>query len=466
MKNHFPLKHLLAFKLLAFGCAPAYADVFHYSNVLIGDRAVGLGGAYAGVSDDASGLFYNPAGLGFSIANDISGSTNAYYAKKIRYLKTIGDDHFEESSQGLMPSFFGGSQKLDSLADGLVAGFAVYSPDSELKDQNDLIKNVANIKSFHRTANIRASTLHVAGGIAKMLHPRFSIGLSTRYVMVDELVQSYQDSVLVEPSIKLKDTTQGNVYRVTTINTREHLLTHAFEPVLGAQFTIGSGFSVGVAFRYPIVLSEKFESSTDQTLFYRNEDYSFLDASEVDAEAMGDLYSRVEPLLGKIVRQAAGESNTGAPGNISLDNGLGDLPMGVRFGLAWFANSRFLWTFDIDHSFPAGEEGLAIYNRLAVTNFFTGAEYYALPSLPIRLGFFTNFDARPEVVAGVESDQPEKIDYYGSTLFVGLAQENSQIGIGGIYQLGTGKAQKVVGTKVQEVEGYIVSGVFSASHSF
>ena len=60
-----------------------YADQYHYHNIILGDRAMGLGGAFVGVSDDASGVYYNPAGLGFALSNDISGSANAsgWYGK-------------------------------------------------------------------------------------------------------------------------------------------------------------------------------------------------------------------------------------------------------------------------------------------------------------------------------------------------------------------------------------------------
>jgi len=61
------------------------ADQQHYNNVIIGERAQGMGGAYAGVSDDASGVVYNPGGLAFAQSNDISGSANAFYNKKMKY---------------------------------------------------------------------------------------------------------------------------------------------------------------------------------------------------------------------------------------------------------------------------------------------------------------------------------------------------------------------------------------------
>jgi long-chain fatty acid transport protein len=97
------------------------ADQFHYGNVLIGTRAVGLGGAFGAVADDASGVYYNPAGLAFALSNDISGSANAFYTKESKYKSTLCGEDFVEASSGSVPSFFGGLQKLDRYVEGLRA---------------------------------------------------------------------------------------------------------------------------------------------------------------------------------------------------------------------------------------------------------------------------------------------------------------------------------------------------------
>ena len=80
----------------------ATADQFHYNNVILGERAVGLGGAYTAVADDASGVYYNPGGLAFALSNDISGSANAFYSKKTVYknIKELGGKDFTETAGG------------------------------------------------------------------------------------------------------------------------------------------------------------------------------------------------------------------------------------------------------------------------------------------------------------------------------------------------------------------------------
>src|SRR5688500_11173733 len=98
---------------VALSGGTALADQFHYNNVLVGTRSVGMGGAFGAVSDDASGVYYNPAGLAFALSNDIQGSANAFYQKKTTYEKTLGNDDFVEESSGSLSPFFGGLQKLD-----------------------------------------------------------------------------------------------------------------------------------------------------------------------------------------------------------------------------------------------------------------------------------------------------------------------------------------------------------------
>src|SRR5690349_8952059 len=83
----------------------AQADQFHYNNVIMGDRAMGMGGAYGAVADDASGVYYNPAGLGFALSNDISGSANAFYTRKLTYKKAVAGSDFEENSKGMLAPF-------------------------------------------------------------------------------------------------------------------------------------------------------------------------------------------------------------------------------------------------------------------------------------------------------------------------------------------------------------------------
>src|SRR5262245_33141833 len=168
----------------------AMADQFHYNNVLVGTRSVGMGGAFGAVADDASGVYYNPAGLAFALSNDIQGSANAFYQKKTTYEETLGDDDFVEESSGSLSPFFGGLQKLDLYSEGLIFAFGVYYVDGDLKDQDTLIENKAignsTIERYHRTSNARAGTYYAGAAVGYRPTSNVAIGFGLNYFSADE----------------------------------------------------------------------------------------------------------------------------------------------------------------------------------------------------------------------------------------------------------------------------------------
>ncbi|NVK26175.1 MAG: hypothetical protein HWE10_14700 [Gammaproteobacteria bacterium] len=108
------MKSLIAFFTLICSCFVT-ADEYHYKNLLIGTKAIGLGGAFNAVSDDLSAVFYNPAGLSF--AKDSSSASISTFA----YEKTEFDNVFstgkglERSSFSVVPSFLGIGGNYDGL---------------------------------------------------------------------------------------------------------------------------------------------------------------------------------------------------------------------------------------------------------------------------------------------------------------------------------------------------------------
>ena len=485
--------NLLVCTLLVTIGTTTHADQYHYSNILIGDRAIGLGGAYGAVADDASGVFYNPAGLGFALSNDVSGSANALYSRTITYKKTIGNDDFVEESSGTLPSFFGGLQKLDHIAKGLVFAFGMYTTDSELKDQDDLISNAnlgkpatciktdasgnpvdANdvattdpnqfqrgaerpdlvLERFHRTVNQRGSTFYAGGALGYRFSPTMSVGFGLNYVTIDELVQEYQDVRTKESHCK-QDASYINVVSQKGQNIRQRLVAYALQPVIGFQASLYERLSIGITIKLGTVLSQSFEQGVE----VRSSGLEEADQAKVDANPAASIATSTSAFVNQVATKTKAEEPLGK-----------QLPSEYRLGLAYFASTRLLIAYDMT-IFGASKPGTIagvgdLYERESTINHALGAEYYLIPAVPVRVGVFTNNDARPEVKQG-EVGQPDHIDYLGYTFFLAWVQPNSQIGAGVALQDGSGKAQKVGGSlEIQDVEASSFTFAFSATHSF
>lgn len=445
----------------------ARADQFHYNNVLVGTRSVGMGGAFGAVADDASGVYYNPAGLAFALSNDIQGSANAFYTKTTTYKETIGDDDFVEESSGSLSPFFGGLQKLDKYVEGLVFAFGVYYVDGDLKDQDTLIEDKpyggSTIERYHRTSNARASTYYAGAAVGYRPTSNLALGFGLNYFAAEELVQEFQGVKTNQPVTV--NGTADTLYNHKSQNVREHLTVYGVQPVLGIQAALPANLAVGLTLKKGVIASEKLEvTSESQSSSYLSAQRAVLDQTKSNTATYSSTYAEVD------------------------DEPMGDWPLEARLGLAWFATPTLLWAFDVTHTGAVDAPKLASYGnkarftKEAVLNFSTGVEWYATPSLPIRFGLFTNNDARPEVkektYAGAAASpcadadyakdycgQADHIDYMGESLFIAWVQPNSQISAGVVLQQGSGKAQKTGDHQVQDVEASSMSFAFSATHN-
>lgn len=111
------------------------ADEYHYKNLLVGTKAIGLGGAYTAISDDLSAVFFNPAGISKTEeSNSASISTFAWEKTTFKDVFSSGDD-FSRSSFSIVPSFLGLGGAIDKHWHWSL-GFAVSDLSTE-RNYND-----------------------------------------------------------------------------------------------------------------------------------------------------------------------------------------------------------------------------------------------------------------------------------------------------------------------------------------
>ncbi len=94
-----------------------------WNNTLIGCRAIAIGGAFAGIADDTSAIFYNPAGLSFQQKN-IAVSINGFNIWPTHEYSDSRGYHLQSKSTFSLPQVF----FTFKASERLTLGFGAYTP--------------------------------------------------------------------------------------------------------------------------------------------------------------------------------------------------------------------------------------------------------------------------------------------------------------------------------------------------
>jgi long-chain fatty acid transport protein len=407
----------LATLLVVMAAGTAFADEYHYVNQLIGDRASGMAGAYTAISDDATGLFYNPAGIAYSTGANLSASVNTYYYQTKKYDNVIGGNGWERKSTSLLPNFFGVIQPLGKFKFGL--SYAV--PDSISEDQDQTFTNVPSttpgitVTRYVINFNNEDRTYNFGPSIAMDLNKDLAVGLTLYF---------HQRSNQLILNQNLTKNTAPVGYEVN--NTYFELNEWGFKPILGLLWSPMEKLSVG------------------------------LSASKVNLLRAN---SRAQSTIANFDSTGGSQTFTVVDSHAKRK-----YPLQLRMGAAYFPTSSLLLSGDISYSAKVTDPEFG--DRVAVVNAALGAEYYTSKTFAVRAGLYTDMANTPEPVAG-KFGQSEKIDIYGLTASASWFTKNTSITLGGSYAVGDGKAQVVGGSSsIQNVttEGFTI--FLSSSYSY
>ncbi len=406
---------LLAAALLSGG-GMASADEFHYNNFLIGDRAAGMGGAYTAVSDDPSGLYYNPAGIVYSTGRNLSASLNAYYSQTKKYDSVIGGNGWERHSTALLPNFFGIVQPLGRFK----FGFSYAVPDSIKEDQDQVFTGSfptalgSPATTYTINFNNEDNTYLFGPSLAGEITPRLSAGM-TLY-----LYHRSNQSVLNQ-HILLQDG------RYEWTNQYIESVERGYKPILGLMYTPVEKLSLGLSVARVFVYSSSLSS---QVIF---KDANALTPDDFTITYDGDTETR-------------------------------DHPWEMRLGAAWFPSSSLLLSFDTAYYTKVSDPVRG--DKVKVLNAALGAEYFWSRNWAVRGGLFTNMANTPDIDPA-RYNQDEKIDLYGLSLSVSSFTRNTSVTFGGNLTTGSGDAQILANrTEIQNVDvtGWML--FLSSSYSY
>jgi long-subunit fatty acid transport protein len=226
--------------LAAFLALPARSDDLRYADYPIGNRAMGLGGAYTALSNDPSGLYYNPAGLVGTTRSNLSVSTSLYGVESTSPHGLAGVDFANLTSLNIIPSEVGATYAIGEVKKGTRAkavwGFDLVVPSfrSNSYQRHEVLPS--GFQDDSRT--LSDQTLWAGIGGAYSINEKFSVGLSLFYQHRSTLLNERTTGQAADGSF-LDET--------TTLDAFDDALT----AIIGGQYVVGTHLTFGAAFLLP-----------------------------------------------------------------------------------------------------------------------------------------------------------------------------------------------------------------------
>jgi hypothetical protein len=403
----------------------AQAQQVPYENQLVGERSLGLAGAFVGVADDASAIFHNPAGTATIPTSAVSASLWAV-ARGTRtvqngYQTALGESDLSDAGPFSVPMFLAGVIKVgDKSADGVrphALGAAMFTPlqdDYRFVDQLDDSASVDHLEVRH-SDNARWY------GLSYGYRPHYglSFGLSAFYAGRS----LSHDEVEIRAREQLpEDSTVGSTYTRAselTITTR-HLVLRA-----GTLLQLTHELNAGIMFQAPGI--------------------EFDQESEVDS-----LGTSVGPDPTAIDVASAKRGRAHLP-----------VPWELRMGLTVLRPPDALMALDFSLFGPDGSSdhpellaggddpplGLFVPTtifRRPTLRAAIGFETIVFGVIPLRGGSFFERSSAPEVTEMADSYSVDRVHHAGASLSVGLRSGGYDFAIGATFVVGFGEGLALV----------------------
>ena len=415
------------------------ADQYHYNNILIGNRAAGLAGSYVAISDDPSGLYYNPSGVVYATSSNITANMNAFNVGRTTYKAALKKNTGQKldwvrTSSALVPNFFGITQP---LGPGTV-GFSYAITDSLLEDQSQTFTEVQQTGTrYTLNFNNQDVTNNVGPSYAIAIGDNFSIGL-TMYAYFRSQKRIFNQIYQLPGDGETAPVNDVEVEQPPFFISNQYLSAKEYgvKPILGISYTPFSKLSLGLSVTQIFLLS----SSADV------QDTTATNICLNTAETAQERCSDTQPTLFSLTSQTY--------------TGQKSFPWEINMGAAYFYSNKLMLTTNV-----WVYEAVNFTDRPLV-NVAGAFEYYITGKLAVRMGAYTNFANTPKLKANATNVYNEHLDIFGTTMSFTHFTRSSAISVGAAGSYGKGKAQVTGGTNIQDVEYMGVSVFLSASNSF
>jgi hypothetical protein len=397
-----------------------------YSNYLVGERSLGLAGAFVAVADDGSAIFHNPAGIASLTTSSASGSLYALARGKRHtengYRSDLGSADLDYSDPLSLPVFLAGVVKFGTRdVDGVrphALGAAIFTPfidERRFVTQLDQPGAVDRLEVRH---NDRARWLGIA--YAHRPRPGLAFGLSTFYAT--RSLRHDEVELRARADLPPESMIGSSLSRASTVEADvQHWVIR-----LGCRLDLTHELRVGAMFQLPGI--------------------------ELGSSAEAE---RVKTRVGPDPTTIENDSVDSVGGNLVL-------PWELRLGITWLHYPESLITLDLSLFGPVGDEGdlapedrppsLAEYgafvpaspHRRAALRGAIGFETVIRKLVPLRGGLFFERSSAPEVLSTSDVYAPDHVDSVGLALSVGIRANGYDFSVGAITVLGWGQGLALV----------------------
>ena len=401
------------------------AQAIYYRSLPIGERAMGLGGAFTGIADDPSATYYNPAGMMSGGRFQLLGSLASIVFTK-RTVENAFDSpnaeaSFTSKSTTTLPRFIGTVVKLGRKRFGDHQFALGYSTLEVARDNfGDTVTQIDAESSLDLRLSRRYRERWYGISFAARVAEKVSVGL-TAFVAQQRF--NYDEDIGLASGGVLSD----NGIRVdgdsVTTNTRLSVTTYEVLFRLGALYRINPRWQLGFMFQPPgFGVSNKGSVYNRTTAAVSGGNTAFFLFDE------GDLSTRA-PI--PLELRAGFEFKANATTTLSVDASVN----GRVKDQDVFSRPEELE--DIDRSL-----GVYFSNSTArrwTPNAAVGAEHL-FGKLVVAGGLFTNISAAPDVPATTTEYTADQVDMFGASISLGVDTSGYRFTVGAIGYFGRGDA--------------------------
>ncbi|MBW2278552.1 MAG: hypothetical protein JRF63_13745 [Deltaproteobacteria bacterium] len=421
------------------------ANPTNYQPYVIGERSLGMAGAYAAAVNDSMALYYNPGALGFSSTTAVSAS-KSIYAADFRRISNGFVPAFEEqytlkdldtTNDLTWPStltFTTGfrKHKKKGFSPRHTIGFAMFVPYQE--HYSFRIKHrqagIADNQTYFLSESYR--TLWTGGGYGFRPTRKWGFGLAAFFS--NYRYQRRFDTNWYDVPDDLSVCGETGCGEMELVESILKLKVNSVVIRVGALYRPTRRWRIGLSGTAPSILLRPIsEGRLDQTYGVS----STTDATDVSTRMYTDDYKLAVA---------------------------GFQPGSVRLGVAFIIPRKFTIDLDGTFHFPMTYrqiEGDAVADRLTtnpeasprwfdpgvvreiehrpMANFNLGTEFLFKYGWTVRTGLFSDFSSAPEVVAG-DTPQLTRVHRVGGTFSIGHRGAGHDITLGVIGTYGAGEA--------------------------